>query len=862
MIIKDSKTILKWRSLSLALGLAVSVGSLDLAYSQSRGGGRGGEGRSGQHNDTHDPVARLKERYTSAEQQKNRAQRTWQQHNLDVKNAEKAAARTRQASAKATNQIDQKTTTKQQLTTQYDQANDDGLRQELATKIAAITTELQNLEQDKTALSQTLAQQEQRLSQLQQAARQAQQDYLAKKATSDELYQQWQTAQRIQDERIADAKKQARSEGEERGRREGQERGERDGQAAGQSTGYQDGTTAGQATGSTEGYQDGLQEGQPIGEQEGYDPGFADGITSGEQKGRANGHANGSLEGYNRGFKQGHDRGYAEGYPQGNNATARQEGIVAGRQAGVDRAHATAKAEDFPRGYNLKVGQIKASKPNKNLVVDMATNPQSPGFSGHTAFASPSPSTLTFSRRHGAENQDCRAKPDFRYEPTPPRGSQPVRQAYFDEYADRYAAAMKSQYQRSCLQAYDEGYDSGYDNGYASSYDHAYRQAHSRGYTEGRDIGYDIGYQKGHSDGYYEGFGRVYEDAYAASLDLRYDEGVTSGYNQGRADGRTAGHDAAFDDGFASVTEDAYQRQLPAAREQAYNQGIAEATHDFRESDRSELIRMTLRDLNGDSRVSPGEALHLDITLRNFGKQAVKPKQLLVRIASQNNNLSLATTTRLLTGLPADSEQRYKNVFTLLPQQKVPGGVAITVTIFQNARLVATSSLTMPFGAANPGNPVPVPPPAPNPPPQPKPKPRPEPTPDPQDPQVTTLAMSAANATNPQLLAPEGEHSLRAICSGNHYAEIHFDLAEDVVPETNRYAIGVRFRGRGSLRVTASRGFGEFIDLTPLGPATTPQTATLGALEIQPARPQLKLLVFCNDHQDFILDAVTLRTLP
>jgi predicted nucleic acid-binding Zn-ribbon protein len=445
--------------------------------------------------------------------------------------------------------------------------------------------------------------------------------------------------------------------GTQAGNRDGAIAGGREGTDAGRVEGSRvavaNGTRDGQVRGNTDGATKGTQEGNAQGAAEGVRVGHSDGIAQGQSQGTNKGENEGLAAGTAAGHADGsYDRGYAEGAKTGK-ARGNSEGSVKGREDG------TKLADKEALGAKLN-----------NVTIPMGAPLASLGFveSISHAFAPHYP-IPEMDRAYDAAYRDI------------------YQQVYDGQYKTAAAASYDRAYRQTYQGAYDRAVRADYTADYNSAYQNAYATAEDSAYRRALDSSYKTAYASAYQTEYQRVFSGTYNTAYQAAYKAAFDSGrATSNaadLDRGRKEGVAKGYSTAYAASYASAKSASY------ATEKAIY-------------DNSAILQMQSAasvDENHDNVNVPGEAVLLNISVKNFGRIA-SGGNIQVELSTPTSGLEVLRPTTVLPVLPAVSHILLTglNALRVRPQASIGAKESVVVTLTAGGQVLGSSKVDLTVG--------------------------------------------------------------------------------------------------------------------------------------------------------------------
>ena len=466
--------------------------------------------------------------------------------------------------------------------------------------------------------------------------------------------------------------------------------------AAGQQQGNAAGTREAQERAPSEGKDQGFRKGRGEGfercEREerdrahdsglryGFEEGRAEGGPLGADKGRQDGQAQGQSDGNTNGLQRadndsraasagpGRDQGVSEGNTSDASARGNTDGIAAGDSDALSDAQATyyprARADyrnqrvneavQTQDGFNNKESQTLAQNKSvtqfltmaslKSLVsAFMGTKPEGGGDRGGD--------------RGGNSDAHGSAAPDHRFAtPTQTFPSTQEQEAYKNSYMSSYDNGFTGTYGNLFKQAFDNASRDGQREGCDEARHRDYREA----YAEGRREGHRRGYEEAYNTNYAAYKKANYDASYPVASDNAYRNSYQGYYAQHFEEARSAAYAgqvrALYDAAFTSAHDQTYAAKSPAYQQSAYQKGLADEAADFA----ARPVRLTGAQatetiVNGV--FEPGEALRVQLSMRNFADGALSGKDVKVKLEALDSRSAVISIAEesLLQDLKAKS---------------------------------------------------------------------------------------------------------------------------------------------------------------------------------------------------------------
>lgn len=431
------------------------------------------------------------------------------------------------------------------------------------------------------------------------------------------------------------------------------------GRSDGQADGYREGLHTGR--------EEGPRRGRYEGERNGYDrcfdeearnafeSGFRLGLTEGARRGIAEGVDNGSREGARRGDDEGRRDGFADarraalqsqaapgralGLQQADGqateiaARATQDGTAAGEQEAAERA----RSEAYPRGREEYRQAQFALRPRLTESFSLAREtgrpisrilPAQPLFDAWPLSPGPAPETVWL---HHAGSQDNSApspeksSPAFTNRRTPPSFPTPeeqraYNQAYRLAYNESWRRAYQEEFRRSYRAEYNYAYTRGCDRARRQDFSYKYADGQQRGLAEGHRREYEPNY----SAAFEETRRRLYRQAFDETLAAELPRAKQNAFEEARQ--------AAFEErareiyarAFGLAKEQKYAAAWPTFQAQEFQRGQRDEAEDFARRP-LRLLQLQVSETIPDGLYEPGEELRLNLSIRNFSPDSVKP---------------------------------------------------------------------------------------------------------------------------------------------------------------------------------------------------------------------------------------------
>jgi hypothetical protein len=204
-------------------------------------------------------------------------------------------------------------------------------------------------------------------------------------------------------------------------------------------------------------------------------------------------------------------------------------------------------------------------------------------------------------------------------------------------------------------------YKGPFDQAYADAFAKTYTDANQKGEKDGYAAGYNASYPTARKTAYDMAYAKYFAAGESEGLPVRYDEGVAKGKSAGEAKGLSEGSSAAYAQGFAEGDLSGYEANIVQERANEYKKGQDDTNARYANGSVIQAQEAKLIDANADGIFLPGEAVALQLKLRNFGSLATNVGKLTVKLIDQGGHLNLPTSEAILKRLPGDTEAVYIN---------------------------------------------------------------------------------------------------------------------------------------------------------------------------------------------------------
>lgn len=459
------------------------------------------------------------------------------------------------------------------------------------------------------------------------------------------------------------------------------------------------------------------------------------GVSDGESDGGREGEARAGREGEERGFREGRDRAFRE-TTESLQRRAFDEGIRDGRYAGASEGQR--RGSEIGRQQGLDEGRRQGeTEGTERAERDAQANARGPATQAGNAAAEASDAS-SVGRKEGVVEGDgqalakarevdyARGRADYFRQRTSEavKVTVPldVKPTSFRE-DDGFVLAQfnpRRQYPTSEENsAYRGGYESGYERARRNAYDRCYRSAYDRAWSRGRDEGrrdaerrdYSYEKRKGYDQGFREQYDASFENSRVQALfTARAEEAART--SQAVYAERYPGF---YDTWFAQYRDEAYKARYEAlrtaAREAArastyaalYPEYAKKLYQQGRVDEKGDLASRPLRissvafaGADPDGAAAPGQPLHLQLSLRNYGD--AKLGAVTVQVEPVTAGSAYLPVPRLALGkeIPAKSAASGRDLLELQLRREFEGQpLEFQVRVFYKDRLMDTRSVTL-----------------------------------------------------------------------------------------------------------------------------------------------------------------------
>jgi len=425
------------------------------------------------------------------------------------------------------------------------------------------------------------------------------------------------------------------------GRNEGIRIAEAQGNAEGQSRGSAAGTTAGRS--------EGISEGTAAGSREGREQGISQGRDQGNQKGAAEGTAEGTRIGHSQGA---YERGVNEGTVSGK-ARAEKEGNEKGFVDG------TKQADKEALGAKLA-----------NVTIPVAR--------AFTNFFSQSASHTALRGRYPIPALDRAYEASFR---------ETYRTVYDAQYSAAAAAAYDRAYQTTYRTSYDRSVRGNFHAEHRAAYDESYTAAERTAHDSAYQTAYKTSYDAAYDTEFDKVFKGSYEDAYRVAYQAAYEDARKKAVAADLAKGRKDGD------------RNSYAKEFPlvynAAKLAAYT--TQKAVYDSTAV--LQLQNATANDESADGVNVPGEAILLNLGVKNFGRVA-SGHDVSVELSVPSSGLEILSPSTALPILPGVSNALVQgiNALRVRPTAAIGSKESVQVSLIAGGQLIGTSKVEITVG--------------------------------------------------------------------------------------------------------------------------------------------------------------------
>ncbi|MBS1962795.1 MAG: hypothetical protein JST04_11300 [Bdellovibrionales bacterium] len=475
------------------------------------------------------------------------------------------------------------------------------------------------------------------------------------------------------------------------GQRDGRETAGRDGIARGTDAGNRDGAVAGTREGSDAGRAEGVRVAQTNGGREGQVRGAADGSAKGSQDGGAQGLSEGTRLGSEEGLKQGQaqgadqgeDAGLAEGTRVGHTQGSYDRGFADGQKSGRARGEREGSAKGSEDGTKQADREALGAK-LAAVTLPMASAPQRFGFSG---------SNLLAAAEKNSEDRAFASSTFGRY-PIPE-----LDRRYDAAYRETYQAVYDRQYQASAAAAYDRAYRQtyqvAYDRAVRADYSAEYNAAYQANYVSAEDAAYRRSYDAAYKTSYDSAYQREYQRVFPGAHDSAYKTAYGAAYERGRLAANAADLERGRKEGDAKGYASAYSSSYASAKASAY----ANRKAYYDSSAILQLQNAVANDANRDNVNVPGEAIALNLGIKNFGRVA-SGGDVRVELSAASSGLEILAASTTLPALPAVSNVLLTGVDALRvrPSAAIGSKQSVTVSLVAGGQVLGSSEIHLTVG--------------------------------------------------------------------------------------------------------------------------------------------------------------------
>ncbi|MCB0369201.1 MAG: hypothetical protein KDD45_07025, partial [Bdellovibrionales bacterium] len=215
-------------------------------------------------------------------------------------------------------------------------------------------------------------------------------------------------------------------------------------------------------------------------------------------------------------------------------------------------------------------------------------------------------------------------------------------------------------------QAYDKAYANGYDSGFSSTYDTSYErayrtafdQANRRGCEEARRKNYNDVYQnakreaydRGYADAYQRNYNQYYRQAYDRAFQYAsvkaYEDNYQNDYNRyfesARSEAYRQRYSEIYNSSYGLAHEKKYNEVYPIYARQEYNKGRKDEADDFAKRP-VRLLEAEVTETIVNGVFEPGEALRVQLQLRNFANSALTGRDIKLQIKALDARSAVIT---------------------------------------------------------------------------------------------------------------------------------------------------------------------------------------------------------------------------
>jgi uncharacterized coiled-coil DUF342 family protein len=496
---------------------------------------------------------------------------------------------------------------------------------------------------------------------------------------------------------------------EREGRQQGREAARREGQNRGTEAGARDGALEGERRGRFDGENEGIRLARTRGAQEGTQRGSIDGTTAGARAGQEEGMANGATEGRERGLSDGASQGQAKGAAEGQAEGARvghasgayQRGAAEGAERGKARGEKEGHSRGTKEGIRLADQEAYGAK-LQNVVLPMAA-PEPMHLSADVSKSEGMLSELQNrfaalvtnppEQRAGERNSSRAGK--YPIPELDRRFEHAYRETYQTVYDAQYQAAAADAYERAFQIAHRASFERALRLDYTAHYQEALHDAYVVAEKSANDRAYEKTY-----DGAYR---RAFEAEFGKVFPGKYDETYSSAYEAAHEQGRQQAMAADLERGRRDGEAKAYAQ----SQKRAYDAGKSTALADRRARYDSAPVLLlagsAARDANGDGIMAPGEALPLDISVKNFGRVSAATESVRLELSVPSAGLEILAASVPLPELPAVSKVLLQRVpaIRVLPTAAVGSKESVVVSLVANGEVVGSAKVQITVGTTH-----------------------------------------------------------------------------------------------------------------------------------------------------------------
>lgn len=470
------------------------------------------------------------------------------------------------------------------------------------------------------------------------------------------------------------------------GRHDGREAAGREGQIRGAEAGSRDGAITGDREGTNAGKLEGIRVAQAQGTTEGNRRGTADGTAAGRSEGTNRGYSEGAIEGHDQGIAQGRDQGKqkganegsAEGIRVGHTLGSYERGVIEGTVSGNARGESEGSEKGLTDGTKQADREALGAK-LINITIPVSTPASAasiqkflPSFTQSLAF------TPSYFSRYPIPALD-RAY-DAAYQET-------YRTVYDAQYSAAAAAAYDQAYQVTYRTSYDRAVGGNFDAEYRAAYSDAYgsseKQAHDSAYRSSYKTSYDSAYNTEFDKVFNGSYDDAYRLAYQAAYEKSRDETSVNDLAKGRKDGDRSAYAKTFPVAYAQAKSDAY-----TARKQIYDSSAV-----------LQLQNATVLDENQDGVNVPGEAITLNVGVKNFGR-ITSGGDVRVELSVPSSGLEVFNPTTVFPAIPGVSNALIQGVagLRIRPTASIGSKESVTVSLVAGGTVIGSSQIEITVG--------------------------------------------------------------------------------------------------------------------------------------------------------------------